>query len=35
LGLSFLKTVVENAGGRVWVNSEPGKGSKFFVELPL
>lgn len=35
LGLSFAKDVIEHAGGKIGVQSEPGKGSKFFVELPL
>lgn len=35
LGLSFAKDVVEHLGGKISVQSEPGKGSKFFVELPL
>lgn len=34
LGLSFVKNVVENLGGKVWTDSEPGKGSKFFIQLP-
>ena len=35
LGLSFVKSVIENLHGRVWVESTPGKGSKFFVEIPI
>lgn len=34
LGLSFAKSVIESAGGKITVESNPGEGSKFFVELP-
>jgi signal transduction histidine kinase len=35
LGLSIVKKYVELMNGRVWVESEPGKGASFIVELPL
>ncbi len=35
LGLSIVKKYVEGASGRVWFESEPGKGTTFFVEFPL
>ena len=34
IGLSIVKKIVELNGGRVWVESEEGKGSQFFVEWP-
>lgn len=34
LGLSIVKHIVHSHGGRVWVESEPGKGAKFFFTLP-
>ncbi|HEV3128623.1 MAG TPA: ATP-binding protein [Solirubrobacteraceae bacterium] len=35
LGLSIAKGFVEANGGRIWVDSLPGQGSSFVVELPL
>jgi len=35
LGLTFCKLVVERHGGRIWVKSTEGKGSSFYIELPL
>jgi len=34
LGLSITRSLVELHGGRVWVESELGKGSRFYVEWP-
>jgi two-component system sensor histidine kinase VicK len=35
LGLYISKEIVEQHGGRIWAESKLGKGSTFFVELPL
>ena len=33
IGLFFAKTIVEKHGGHISVDSEPGKGSTFTIEL--
>jgi signal transduction histidine kinase len=34
LGLNLVRRIVERHNGRVWVESVPGTGSKFYVALP-
>ena len=34
LGLSITHRIVEMHKGKIWIESEPNKGSKFFVSLP-
>lgn len=34
LGLSISKSYAGMLGGSIWVDSEPGKGSRFFVSVP-
>jgi signal transduction histidine kinase len=35
LGLSVSYSIIQNFGGAFYVDSAPGKGSTFTVELPL
>jgi signal transduction histidine kinase len=35
LGLSIARGIVEAHGGRIWVESAKGKGSRFFFSLPI
>jgi len=33
--LAIVKSIAERHGGKVWVDSRLGKGSTFFLEIPL
>ncbi|MEQ8857545.1 MAG: GAF domain-containing sensor histidine kinase [Pseudomonadales bacterium] len=35
LGLTFCRTVVEQHGGRIWAESEPGQGASFAFTVPF
>jgi two-component system nitrogen regulation sensor histidine kinase NtrY len=35
LGLAIVKRVVETADGQIWFESEPGKGTVFYIKYPV
>jgi NtrC-family two-component system sensor histidine kinase KinB len=35
LGLAYCRLAIEGHGGQIWVESEPGEGSRFIFTLPL
>jgi signal transduction histidine kinase len=35
LGLAIVKSIAERHGGKVWAESEPGRGSTFHLQIPI
>ena len=35
LGLAIVKHIVQSHGGKVWVESESGRGAQFYFTLPV
>lgn len=34
LGLAISKRIIEHAGGKIWFETQPGKGTQFYITLP-
>lgn len=35
LGLAMCKSIIEQSGGQIWFETEEGRGTRFFVQLPV
>ncbi len=35
LGMSITRKIIEEHGGRIWLDSEPEQGTRVFFNLPL
>ena len=35
IGLAVCKRIVDHSGGKIWIESEDGQGSTFFMTFPM